>query len=430
MKILIIGSGGREHALAWKFRQSPSVDEIFIAPGNGGTALVGTNVAIADDDLPALVAFARDNKIDLVVPGPELPLVLGIKDALDAAGIPCFGPNAYAAQLEGSKAFAKYIMQEAGVPTAACGVFENFEDARDYVLKHGAPLVVKADGLAAGKGVVVAQTNEEAIEALEDIMVKGQFGKAGAHVVIEEMLIGEEASFLALVDGEHIVPLPSAQDHKAVGDGDTGPNTGGMGAYSPAPVLPQERWDEMVELVIRPIVKTLAEKGKAFCGVLYAGLMMTAKGVFVLEYNVRFGDPECQPLLMRLDGDLAAIMLAAVHGKLDTVPVIYRKESALGIVVAAEGYPASYAKGMEISGIEDAEAVAEQGMVKVFQAGTHIVDGKTLSKGGRVLCVTALADSLEDAQKRAYEALTHVRMDKAYYRHDIGKKGIDRLKSL
>ncbi|MFV0421908.1 phosphoribosylamine--glycine ligase [Oleidesulfovibrio sp.] len=426
MKILIVGSGGREHALAWKLRQSPLVDELFIAPGNGGTALEGTNVPIAEDDLPAIVAFARENKIDLVVPGPELPLVLGIKDSLAAAGIPCFGPNAFSAQMEGSKAFAKRIMREAGVPTADFGVFEDFYEAREYVLKQGAPIVVKADGLAAGKGVVVAKTTDEAIEALEDIMVKKAYGNAGAHVVIEAALVGEEASFLALVDGETIIPLPSAQDHKAVGEGDTGPNTGGMGAYSPAPVLPEERWNEMTELVIRPIVRTLTAKDKPFCGVLYAGLMMTADGPYVLEYNVRFGDPECQPLLMRLDGDLAAIMMAAATGKLDTVPASYLPQTALGVVISAAGYPGSYDSGMEICGIEEAEADG----AKVFQAGTRITDdGKTVSRGGRVLCVTALGDTLDAAQKKAYAAVARVRMEKSYFRRDIGNKGLSRAKN-
>lgn len=422
MKILIVGSGGREHALAWKLRQSPLVDELFIAPGNGGTALEGTNVPIAEDDLPAIVAFAREHSIDLVVPGPELPLVLGIKDSLAAAGIACFGPNAFSAQLEGSKAFAKHIMREAGVPTADFGVFDDFYEARDYVLRHGAPIVVKADGLAAGKGVVVARTTEEAIEALDDIMVKKIYGSAGAHVVVEAALAGEEASFLALVDGETIVPLPSAQDHKAVGEGDTGPNTGGMGAYSPAPVLPADRWDEMTELVIRPIVRTLAVKDTPFCGVLYAGLMMTADGPYVLEYNVRFGDPECQPLLMRLDGDLAAIMMAAATGRLDSVPVTYNPRTALGVVIAAQGYPGSYDSGMEISGIEEAEADG----AKVFQAGTSLKDGKTVSRGGRVLCVTALGDTLAQAQQKAYAAADRVRMEKSYYRRDIGNKGLSR----
>lgn len=421
MRILIVGNGGREHALAWKMRQSPKVDEIFIAPGNGGTALEGTNVPIAVDDLPALVAFAKEQKIDLVVPGPELPLVLGIKDALDLAGIPCFGPNAFAAQLEGSKAFAKNIMDEAGVPTAAFGVFDEFEDARDYVLEVGAPIVVKADGLAAGKGVVVAQTTDEAIAALEEIMIQQAFGASGKHVVIEECLIGEEASFICFCDGKTVKPLPSSQDHKAVFDGDTGPNTGGMGAYSPAPVLPAERYDEIIDLVMKPVCNTLGKKDKPFVGILYAGLMMTAKGPYVLEFNVRFGDPECQPLLMRLDSDIVDVMTACVEGRLAETPLNIKQETTLGVVIAAEGYPDSYPRGMEINGIEEAEAIGD---LKVFQAGTTLEDGVTRANGGRVLCVTALGATLADAQKRAYEGVAKLRMDKAYYRRDIGFKGL------
>jgi phosphoribosylamine--glycine ligase len=421
VRILIVGNGGREHALAWKMRQSPKVDEIFIAPGNGGTALEGTNVPIAVDDIPALVAFAKEQKIDLVVPGPELPLVLGIKDALDLAGIPCFGPNAFAAQLEGSKAFAKNIMDEAGVPTAAFGVFDEFEDARDYVLEVGAPIVVKADGLAAGKGVVVAQTTDEAIGALEEIMIQQAFGASGKHVVIEECLIGEEASFICFCDGKTVKPLPSSQDHKAVFDGDTGPNTGGMGAYSPAPVLPAERYDEIIELVMKPVCNTLGKKDKPFVGILYAGLMMTAKGPYVLEFNVRFGDPECQPLLMRLDSDIVDVMMACVEGRLAETPLNIKQETTLGVVIAAEGYPNSYPRGMEINGIEEAEAIGD---LKVFQAGTTLEDGVTRANGGRVLCVTALGATLADAQKRAYEGVAKLRMDKAYYRRDIGFKGL------
>ncbi|GFM36834.1 phosphoribosylamine--glycine ligase [Desulfovibrio psychrotolerans] len=421
MRILIVGNGGREHALAWKLRQSPKVKDIFIAPGNGGTALEGTNVPIAVDDLPALVAFAKEQGIDLVVPGPELPLVLGIKDALDLAGIPCFGPNAFAAQLEGSKAFAKYIMEEAGVPTAAFGVFNEFEDAREYVLNVGAPIVVKADGLAAGKGVVVAQTTDEAITALEEIMLKQAFGSSGAHVVIEECLVGEEVSFIAFCDGKTVKPLPSSQDHKAAGEGDTGPNTGGMGAYSPAPALPADRYDEIIDLVMKPVCETLGRKDKPFIGILYAGLMMTAKGPYVLEFNVRFGDPECQPLLMRLHSDLAEVMMACVQGRLAETPLEAKPETTLGVVVAAEGYPGSYPRGMEISGFEEAETVPG---VKVFQAGTVLDNGVTRANGGRVLCVTALGATLAEAQKRAYEGVAKIRMDKAYYRRDIGFKGL------
>lgn len=421
MKVLIVGSGGREHALAWKIGQSPKVSEIFIAPGNGGTRLEGTNVPIKDDDLPGLVKFAKENKIDLVVAGPELPLVLGIKEALGKEGIPCFGPGAYAANLEGSKAFSKMTMRDSGVPTAPFKVFDEFEQAKAFVETKGAPIVVKADGLAAGKGVVVASSVEEAVEALDDMMVKKAFGSAGERVVVEEALKGEEASFLAFCSGEDYALLPSAQDHKAVGEGDTGPNTGGMGAYSPAPILPREKYAETAELVIKPILKLLADRGEPFTGILYAGLMYTEDGPSVLEYNVRFGDPECQPLLMRLDCDLVDIMLACVENRLPEVDVKLKDETTLCVVIAAGGYPGSYDKGMPISGIEEAEKVEG---VKVFQAGTAYADGKTVTSGGRVLGVTALGTDLEDAQKKAYEAVAEISFDKAYFRRDIGNKGL------
>ncbi len=421
MKILIVGSGGREHALAWKLGQSPKVSEIFIAPGNGGTRLEGTNVPIKDDDLPGLVKFAKENKIDLVVAGPELPLVLGIKEALAKEGIPCFGPGAYAANLEGSKAFSKMVMRDSGVPTAPFQVFDEFARAKAFVESKGAPIVIKADGLAAGKGVVVASTVEEAVASLEAMMVTKEFGSAGERVVIEEALKGEEASFLAFCSGEEYALLPSAQDHKAVGEGDTGPNTGGMGAYSPAPILPREKYEETAELVIKPVLKLLAERGEPFVGILYAGLMYTPDGPSVLEYNVRFGDPECQPLLMRLDSDLAEIMLACVENRISEVEVKLKAETTLCVVMAAGGYPGPYEKGMEITGFEEAEQVEG---VKVFQAGTTYKDGKTLTNGGRVLGVTALGSDLGAAQARAYEAVAKLSFKDAYYRRDIGNKGL------
>ena len=424
MRVLVIGSGGREHALVWKLKQSPLVDEVYAAPGNGGTAREGAvNVDIRADDIAGLVTFARREEIGLVVPGPELALTLGITDAMKEAGIPCFGPDGYCARLEGSKAFAKDIMQRAGVPTAACAVFEDLDAARAHVQKVGAPLVVKADGLAAGKGVVVAQTTEEALAALDDIMGRKAFGTAGSRVVIEECLIGEEASFLCLCDGLRAVPLPSAQDHKAVYDGDKGPNTGGMGAYSPAPILPDEDAERMADLVARPILRELAKDGHPFVGVLYAGLMMTADGPKVLEYNTRFGDPECQPLLMRLDGDLVDIMQAALAGDLSAVPVRQKPESALGVVVCARGYPQSYPKGMPIEGLDDAEADG----AKVFHSGTVIENGVCKANGGRVLCVTALGKTLAEAQAKAYKAVDKIRMPDSFHRSDIGDKGIRRL---
>ncbi len=423
MRILIVGSGGREHALAWKLRQSPKVSEILIAPGNGGTAQEGRNLPVGDGDIPGLMAAIREHKIDFVIPGPELPLVLGLVDACRAAGIPCFGPGKYAAQMEGSKSFAKDLMREAGVPTAAYGTFTNLDEAKAYLKAKGAPIVVKADGLAAGKGVVVAQTEQEALEALESMMAAKNFGAAGETVVLEEMLVGEEVSFLCLCDGETVLPLPSAQDHKNVFDGDTGPNTGGMGAYSPAPLLPDSGCAAMADLVIKPILRTLKKRGHPFSGVLYAGLMMTASGPKVLEYNVRFGDPECQPLLMRLQGDLLDVMLACAQGKLEDVTLSSRPEHALCVVMAGKGYPGDYAKGMPISGMPEAEAVAPR-LVKVFQAGTRVDGQGVISSGGRILGVTALGPSLREAQKTAYAAVDKIRMDNCHFRRDIGWKAL------
>ncbi|MEW5772938.1 MAG: phosphoribosylamine--glycine ligase [Thermodesulfobacteriota bacterium] len=423
MKVLIVGSGGREHTLAWKLRQSPLVSELFIAPGNGGTAAEGVNVAIRDDDVPALVAFAKENSIGLVVAGPEAPLVLGLTDAMSAAGIPCFGPDGFAANLEGSKSFAKTVMAEAGVPTAAFQVFTDFAAAKAHVESRPLPMVLKADGLAAGKGVVVAKTRQEALEALDEMMVRKVFGPAGDKVVVEDALVGEEASFLAFCDGTAAVCMPSSQDHKPIGEGDTGPNTGGMGAYSPAPVLPASDWEKTADLCIRPILRRMAELGHPFKGVLYAGLMYTASGPMVLEYNVRFGDPECQPLLSRLDSDLAAIMLACIRGELPKADVRWSADTAICVVMAAAGYPRSYPKGMAISGIPAAEAL---GRVKVFHAGTKAAAGGAVTSGGRVLGVTALGPDLKSAQALAYKAVELVSFENSYARRDIGNKGIGR----
>ena len=422
MRVLIIGSGGREHALAWKLRQSPRVDSVIIAPGNAGTAAEGENVAVAPDDIAGLVALAKERRADLVIPGPELPLTLGVVDAMRAAGLPCFGPDRWCAQLEGSKAFAKRIMEQAGVPTAACRIFDDAAEAAAFVRSAGAPLVVKADGLAAGKGVVVARTEQEALDAIDMIMGRKAFGDAGSSVVIEEFLEGEEVSLLAFCDGRTALALPSAQDHKAAFDGDTGPNTGGMGAYSPAPVLPDNQLEAMTDTVIRPILAEMARQGHPFTGILYAGLMMTAKGPKVLEYNVRFGDPECQPLLMRLDSDLVEIVEACLAGRLDTLQLRINPQAALGVVIAAEGYPGSYAKGMPIEGLEEAEV---QG-AKVFHAGTTLRDGRPVASGGRVLCVTALGDTLADAGAAADAAVARVRMPQSRFRSDIGQKGLRR----
>jgi len=421
MNVLLVGSGGREHAVAWKLSQSPFVKKMYVAPGNGGTALVAENVPTRDTDVDALVAFAKEKAIGLVAVGPEAPLVAGLADALADAGIPCFGPDAYAARLEGSKAFAKEIMRRAGVPTAAFRVFTDFDAALMHILERPLPMVIKADGLAAGKGVVVAKSRGEALEAATDMMIKRVFGPAGDTVIIEDCLTGEEASFLAFCDGKTVVPMPSCQDHKALLDGDTGPNTGGMGAYCPAPVLPDSEWERMASRVIVPIANTLAADGHPFRGVLYAGLMMTPDGPMVLEYNVRFGDPECQPLLMRLDGDIARIMLACATGRLDPSMVSWNAQSALCVVMAAKGYPGEYPKGMSIEGITRAEK--EPG-VKVFVAGAALKDGALATTGGRVLGVTALGDDLSLAQKNAYRAVSAITFDNAYFRRDIGAKGL------
>lgn len=424
MRVLIVGSGGREHALAWKLKGGGRVEALFCAPGNGGTANEGENVPLADGDLAGLVRFALENRIDLVVPGPELPLTLGIVDAMREAGIPCFGPDKWCAQLEGSKAFAKSVMEKAGVPTAAARAFDNADDACAYVREHGAPVVVKADGLASGKGVVVARSVEEALDAVERIMRDRAFGEAGDHVIIEDFLDGEEVSLLAFCSGETALPLPSAQDHKAACDGDTGPNTGGMGAYSPAPILPDSELERMTDLTIRPILREMSRQGHPFTGILYAGLMITANGPRVLEYNTRFGDPECQPLLMRLDSDLLELMLACVEGRLQDTRLLIRPQAALGVVVAAEGYPGDYRKGLPIEGLAEADALDG---VKVFQAGTRLENGRLASSGGRILCVAALGETLADARERAYEAVTRVDVRGSRYRSDIGEKGLRRL---
>uniref|UniRef100_I2Q3L7 Phosphoribosylamine--glycine ligase n=1 Tax=Desulfovibrio sp. U5L TaxID=596152 RepID=I2Q3L7_9BACT len=421
MRILVVGSGGREHALAHTLIKSPDVSAILAAPGNGGTAGIGENVPVSDTDVPGLVALAKDRGIDLVVAGPEAPLVAGLRDAVESAGIACFGPDAYASGLEGSKAFAKEVMAAAGVPTAAYETFTDARAARAYVEKIGAPLVVKADGLAAGKGVTVARTTDEALAAIDEAMVKGAFGQAGATVVVEEALVGEEASFLAFCDGKNAVPMTACQDHKAAFDGDTGPNTGGMGAYCPAPVLPSDRYAATMDLVIHPILREMEKRGHPFTGILYAGLMMTAAGPKVLEYNVRFGDPECQPLLFRLESDLPSIFMACRGGNLTPDLVRWSADSALCVVMAAPGYPGDYPKGLAITGIEAAEA---DPAVKVFQAGTRLDGDRLVTAGGRVLGVTARGGDLAAAQAAAYAACAKVGFKGAFYRRDIGQKGI------
>lgn len=425
MRVLIIGSGGREHVLAWKLSKSPLVKEIHIAPGNGGTA-EWKNVAINADNIDALVQYAKDNRIDFVVPGGETSLVLGITDTCALAGIPCFGPDSYAARLEGSKIFAKEVMQEGGVPTAGYKVFTDYAAAAAYARSIGGPMVIKADGLAAGKGVVVAQDTQEALDALDSMMRQKSLGaEAASQVLIEEALVGEEVSLLAFCDGEKAIPLSSAQDHKRAFDGDTGPNTGGMGAYSPAPLLPDEKSAEVCAQVITPVLQVMKKRGHPFKGILYAGLMYTENGPMVLEYNARFGDPECQPLLMRLEGDLMEVMQACIAGRLEDVKLSFNPKHAVCVVLAAQGYPGSYPKGLEIKGIAEAEAV-NIGNVKVFHAGTSSEGGGIKSSGGRVLGITSLGSDLAEAQKCAYAALGKITMPNSFFRRDIAAKGLSR----
>lgn len=421
MKILIIGSGGREHTLAWKVLQSPLTKELFVAPGNGGTAGIAVNIPIKETEIEKLVAFAQEKEIDFVIVGPEVPLSMGIVDSMTEKNIACFGPTKAAAYLEASKSFAKEVMLAAKVPTAYAQVFHTLADTLAYVSERGAPLVVKADGLAAGKGVVVGLDQDTIVNALEEFY--GQKNDGDFTVVIEDLLIGEEASLLCFCDGETALPLPSAQDHKTIDEGDVGLNTGGMGAYSPAPVLPDDKLEEVTDMVVRPILKEMAKRGTPFKGILYAGLMMTKEGPQVIEYNVRFGDPECQSLLMRLESDLVEILLLSAKGELKDTTLKISKKSALNVVLAAKGYPKDYPKGMEINGIEKAEEIEN---VKVFHAGTTEKLGKIYSSGGRVLCTSALADSLKQAQENAYKALAKIEMEDSYFRRDIGAKGLKR----
>jgi phosphoribosylamine---glycine ligase len=428
MKILIVGSGGREHALAWKAAQSPQVEQVFVAPGNGGTAGEPgvENVAIAADDIAGLVEFARRESIGLTIVGPEAPLVLGLVDAFAEAGLPCFGPRQASAQLEGSKAFAKDFLHRHGIPTAAYGVFTELEPALAYLRQVGAPVVVKADGLAAGKGVILADDLATAEAAVHDMLGGGRFGRAGARVVIEEFLTGEEASFIAMVDGRHILPLASSQDHKARDDGDRGPNTGGMGAYSPAPIVTPEIHDRIMREVMEPTVAGLAAEGLPYLGFLYAGLMIGADGTpKVLEFNCRLGDPETQPLLMRLQSDLVELCLAALDERLDQITADWDARPALGVVMAAGGYPDDYETGHVISGL-DAVPSSE---AKVFQAGTRCEGDAILTNGGRVLCVTALGANVAEAQRLAYQAVDRIQWTGSFCRRDIGHRAIKREQS-
>jgi phosphoribosylamine---glycine ligase len=422
MNILLIGSGGREHALAWALSASPLCDALFVAPGNPGTAALGTNVVIDVADHAALVAFCRIQGIGLVVVGPETPLVAGVADSLEAAGIKAFGPSRAAARLEGSKAFTKELCDECGIPTAAYRRFADAAAAKAYLAERGAPAVVKADGLAAGKGVVVAQSLGEA-EAAVDMMLGGGLGEAGAEVVIEEFLEGEEASFFALCDGTTALPLGTAQDHKRAHDGDRGPNTGGMGAYSPAPVLTPDLEARVMREIVAPTLKGLAARGTPFRGVLYAGLMIGPAGPKLVEYNVRFGDPEAQVLMPRLKSDLAAALLAACDGVLKDFTLRWSDEAALTVVLAAEGYPGAVRTGSEIRGLEDAEALPG---VTVFQAATRRDGTRLLANGGRVLSVTATGRTVAEAQARAYAAVDRIDWPEGFCRRDIGWRAVER----
>lgn len=430
MNILVIGSGGREHALAWKAAQSPNADIVFVAPGNAGTAHEPgvQNVNIDVLDLDGLASFASDNNVGLTIVGPEAPLVAGIVDLFEERGLRVFGPSADAAQLEGSKAFTKDFLARQNIPTAGYGNFTNVDEALAYVREQGAPIVVKADGLAAGKGVIVAMTLEEAENAIRDMLAGNAFGDAGSRVVVEEFLDGEEASFIVMVDGEHVLPMATSQDHKRVGDGDTGPNTGGMGAYSPAPVVTADVHKRIMDEVIYPTVRGMAAEGHLYKGFLYAGLMIDTTGApKVIEFNCRFGDPETQPILLRMKSDIVELCQAAIDGKLDQCSSDWDERAAVGIVLAAGGYPGSYNKGDAISGLPHTDTQGE----KAFHAGTKLgPDGNgAVTSGGRVLCATALGNTVTEAQQRAYALAKKIRWNGVFYRNDIAYRAIAREKS-
>jgi phosphoribosylamine--glycine ligase len=423
MDVLLVGSGGREHAIAWKLKQSREIGQLYIAPGNAGTAQCGRNVAISDHDVPALVGFAQEQKVGLVVVGPEDPLAVGIVDALEAVGIKAFGPTGSAAQLEADKAFAKQMMRSCAVSTAEARVFDRFSEAKAYIASRDEAVVVKAAGLAKGKGVIVCDDPADAILAAEKIMVDKIFGSAGDRVVVEDKLLGEEASILAFVDGRNIYLMESSQDHKPIGDGDTGPNTGGMGAYSPAPIVTDDMIVKITREILVPVVDAMNRNGTPYKGVLYAGLMVTSGGPRVLEFNVRFGDPETQPILMRLKSDLLEVCLAVCNGTLDEVFLKWDPRPAVCVVMASGGYPGDYEKGKVIQGLQDAESTED---VVVFHGGTDSRDGKVVTNGGRVLGVTALGANVAQAKARAYEAVDRIHFEGAYCRRDIADKAIHR----
>ncbi len=425
MKVMIIGSGGREHALAWKCAQSDDVSDVIVTPGNAGTAAEPgvRNVAVSADDIDALLELATVERIDLTIVGPEAPLVAGIVDRFEEAGLPCFGPSAAAAQLEGSKAFTKDFLARHDIPTGAYKNFSELESALEYIREQGAPLAIKADGLAAGKGVIIAMTLDEAEKAATDMLSGNKFGDAGSQIVVEEFLDGEEASFIVITDGETILPLATSQDHKARDEGDVGPNTGGMGAYSPAPVVTTDIERRIMDDVIRPTLKGMKKDGAPFVGFLYAGLMIMSDGTpKVIEFNCRLGDPETQPIMMRLHSDLANICKATLDGTLASVVTEWDERAALGVVMAAGGYPDSYGKGMRISGLNNTNS----GTQKVFHAGTTNTDDGVVTSGGRVLCVVGLGDSVASAASTAYEAVDKIDWDNVYVRRDIGHRAIAR----
>jgi phosphoribosylamine--glycine ligase len=421
MKVLVVGGGGREHALVWKIVQSPKVSKVYCAPGNAGISEQATLVPLQASDLNGLLEFALKEKIDLTVVGPEDPLTRGIVDLFESKGLLIFGANAKAAEIEGSKAFAKEMMKKYRIPTAFYEIFDNRNEAVKYIRCQGAPIVVKADGLAAGKGVIVCKTVEEAIHSVDQIMVEKVFGGAGNRVVVEEYLVGEEASYIAFTDGKTILPLASSQDHKAILDSDQGPNTGGMGAYSPAPVVTDEVHEKIIEKILRPIIYGMGEEGRPYRGVLYAGLMIHEGHPKVLEFNARFGDPETQPVLMRMKGDIVPILEACMQGALSRHKIEWDNRASVCVVMASEGYPGSYEKGKVIEGLKE---VSRMGGVSVFHAGTTLKDGQVITNGGRVLGVTGLGEDIPRAIERAYQAVKKISWEGVYYRTDIGQKAL------
>ncbi len=421
MKVLVIGGGGREHALVWKIAQSPLVDKVFCAPGNPGIAQQAECIPLKVDDLEGLLAFAKKEAIDLTVVGPELPLTLGIVNLFRNEGLTIFGPEQQAAQIEGSKNFSKSLMAKYGIPTAEFAAFSDYDQAVAYVRSKGAPIVVKADGLAAGKGVYVAQTEVEALEALKEIMLDDAFGEAGTQVVVEEFLKGEEASFFAFTDGRNILPLVSSQDHKQVFDGDQGPNTGGMGAYSPAPVVTPDLYEETIRQVIEPTIRGMAAEGCPYSGILFAGLMIDNGKLKVLEFNARFGDPEAQPLLMRMKSDIVPVFMACAQGRLEQQALEWHDKAAVCVVMASGGYPGSYEKGFEISGLDEAAEIDD---LMVFHAGTQLKDGRVCNSGGRVLGVTGLGATIAEAIDKAYSGVRTITWQDVRYRTDIGQKAL------